>query len=775
MKKITLLLCSILFTNVLLASNSRYRIILTDDPATTIMIGWDQNSGTNPIVHFGTTDYGTTWGNYPTSKSVDRTVSYKGMNNNFAKLTGLTPDTNYYFVIRDSEGTSQRFWFRTAPSTNETMSFISGGDSRNNRTPRQNANKLVSKLKPTAVFFGGDMTNGDSDGEWQDWFDDWQLTIASDGRMFPIIPARGNHEGSNNSVYHLFNTPSTDIYYSLTFGTNLYTIYTLNSEISAGGSQYSWLQSTLASDNAIWKSAQYHKPMRPHNLFKSEGSDEYNNWAQLFYDEGVRLVYESDSHTVKTTWPLKPCSSGSNCDEGFEREDINGTVYVGEGCWGAPLRSSDDTKNWTRDSGSFNQFKWVCVSSSKIEVKTIIVDNADAVAENSNTSVCELPNGIDVWSPSNGDVVTLIDSALQAPSIAITSQNDGDYIVDGTDTLITTNATDTDGTITQVEFKINNTIVSTDTTAPFELLYSFSDGAHQIETIAYDNDGLSSNDIINISVGDYSDVLDIATNDDAEQKESSGEVYLGSSDLELVYDSYNSQGNQTIGIRFTNVNIPQNATVTNAYVQFMADGNYSDTTELLVFVEDDLNPSPYQTVNYDVTSRNYLPSIYWSPAAWSDDDTGIAQRTPNLAAQIQNMVNNANWVSGNAVAIKIEGTGVSLTDTSAKRRAESADGQMAPVLHIEYTMNSAVLTTDVFESNSFNMYPNPVEDILFIDMPSSSNLYNVQIFTLSGALVLESELKNNTIDLRHIRKGIYLVTILDANNRIIHTDKIIKK
>ncbi|CAM1369881.1 hypothetical protein TSEDIMI_70123 [Tenacibaculum sediminilitoris] len=95
------------------------------------------------------------------------------------------------------------------------MSFIAGSDSRNNRTPRRGANLLVSKLKPTTVFFVGDMTNGDSNSEWQ-------YNTASDGRMFPIASTRGNHEGSNNNIYNLFNVPSTNVYYDITLGNNLY-------------------------------------------------------------------------------------------------------------------------------------------------------------------------------------------------------------------------------------------------------------------------------------------------------------------------------------------------------------------------------------------------------------------------------------------------------------------------------------------------------------------------------------------------------------------------
>ncbi|MBP2832983.1 fibronectin type III domain-containing protein [Aquimarina sp. U1-2] len=406
MKKIYLLLLLVLTTQ-LYSSNGKYRLTLRDSPATSIVIGWDQTSGSTPVVYYGTTDYGTNYTSYPNSKVPDRTVSYKGMNNTFARLTGLTPNTAYYFVIHDSEGTSERFWFKTAPADNSRLSFVAGGDSRNNRTPRQNANRLVAKLKPHAVLFGGDMTNGDSNGEWRDWFNDWQLTIADDNRMFPIVATRGNHEDSNNSVYHLFDVPSANIYYAITFGNNLVRTYTLNTEISITGNQTTWLQNDLdANPNTVWKMAQYHKPMRPHVSSKREGNNQYNSWAQLFYDKEVKLVIECDAHTVKTTWPVRP-STGSGSEEGFVRDDQNGTVYAGEGCWGAPLRSNNDNKSWTRNSARFNQFKWIFVDENKIETRTIKVDNASQVGSVSNDDPFTTPTNLDIWSPSNGSVVTI--------------------------------------------------------------------------------------------------------------------------------------------------------------------------------------------------------------------------------------------------------------------------------------------------------------------------------------------------------------------------------
>ncbi len=91
------------------------------------------------------------------------------------------------------------------------------------------------------------MTDDDTNGEWQDWFDDWQDTIASDGRMFPIIPARGNHEDVADTIYNLFDTPNTDSYYAITFGNDLIRAYTLNTEISVLGNQKTWLQNDLTS------------------------------------------------------------------------------------------------------------------------------------------------------------------------------------------------------------------------------------------------------------------------------------------------------------------------------------------------------------------------------------------------------------------------------------------------------------------------------------------------------------------------------------------------
>jgi hypothetical protein len=380
-----------------------------------MVIGWDQVSGENPVLCYDVIDFGRQATAYRSKQRPDRIIQAKGMDNHFVRLTGLKPNTVYYFVIQDSEGVSpRRFSFKTTPNDPSTpLSIIAGGDSRNNPDVRRNANRLVSRLRPHFVVFAGDMTGGDTNENWRDWFDDWQYTIGSDGRIFPIVAARGNHERENGSITELFDVPSVDVYYALTFGGNLLRLYTLNSLISPSGKQRIWLEGDLkANQNVTWKMAQYDQGMRPHTRRKADRDDIYANWAKVFYDQGVDLVLESDAHVVKTTYPISPSPSG---DDGFVRDEERGTVFIGEGCWGAPLRNSDNARAWTRAIGSFNQFKWIFIRQQDIEIRTVKTENVDYVREVSDDDVFTPPVGLHIWNPPTGDVVTIVNKNYTPP------------------------------------------------------------------------------------------------------------------------------------------------------------------------------------------------------------------------------------------------------------------------------------------------------------------------------------------------------------------------
>lgn len=730
------------------SNTDKYRIILLDDPSTTITVAWNQISGTNPTVYYGTTDFGTNWNSYPSSKIVDRAITYRGMNNNFARISGLTANTAYYFVIKDSQGTSQRFWFKTAPNDLSRLSFIAGGDSRNNRTPRQKANKLVAKLKPHAVFFGGDMTDSDNNSQWQEWFDDWQLTIASDGRMFPIIPVRGNHEGAS-TIYNLFDTPNSDSYYAVTFGANLVRMYSLNSEISVTGNQNNWLNNDLqANSNVIWKGAQYHKPMRPHNAAKSEGTSIYNAWAETFYNNEVRMVVDCDSHTVKSTWPVKP-STEPGSDEGFIRDDNNGTVYLGEGCWGAPLRANDDNKNWTRNSGSFNQFKLIFIDQNKIEARTIKIDNADNVGSVSNTNPFILPSNLDVWNPSNGAVVEIFKDTYQsAPQIELANITNGQCYDSGNNINIPINIIENGGGIDNMKLYINGNFVTTDAIAPYSFDHNFTPGIQTINVVATDANGRTASTERYIFVETFTndETFSILTGDDDVEEAQDGRLYTDSSDLEMVYDSYNGLLYQTIGLRFGNIKIPQGAVINSAYIQFTVDEANSANCELEIAIEDTDNAAEYvEALSYGVSSRSYYTNtISWSPTSWpTTNQSSAAQRTPSLVNLIQNSIDKSTWQNGNAIAFSIKGTGISLTSTSAKRVADSFEGgtSKAPKLVINYSYSCNALSKTQFK-NQEKLGVKTSENTITVDY--LENIKSVALYDITGKLIAIKENQNNT-------------------------------
>ncbi|MBT5933610.1 MAG: fibronectin type III domain-containing protein, partial [Flavobacteriales bacterium] len=232
---------------------------------------------------------------------------YKGMDNHIVRLKNLEPNTRYYFYIEDSEGKNQVYYFTTvSDDSNDKISFIAGGDSRDTRIVRVKANLMVSKLKAHAVLFNGDFTGIDTERQWKEWFIDWENSISSDGRITPLVVTRGNHELGNRVMLRLFDVPHSKVFYSTTFGGDLLNLISLNSEIWKFGSQRLFLRKTLKEHkDYYWQIPQYHRPIRAHVKAKKEMNTQYKNFVPEFEKfNNVRLCLENDSHTCKITWPI---------------------------------------------------------------------------------------------------------------------------------------------------------------------------------------------------------------------------------------------------------------------------------------------------------------------------------------------------------------------------------------------------------------------------------------------------------------------------------------
>jgi hypothetical protein len=200
--------------------------------------------------------------------------------------------------------------------------------------------------------------------------------------------------------------------------------------------------------------------------------------------------------------------------------------------------------------------------------------------------------------------------------------------------------------------------------------------------------------LVGISAGPAStSTMDLQTNtveirvaasaDDAEER-ASGSVKLTSSDLELVFD----KSDQTIGLRFTNLDIPPGATITNAYIQFQADESQSVATSLHIHGEATDNATTFINAASNVSSRpTTTATVGWgdnSPnplPAWTKGDATLDQRTPDLTAIVQEIVDQYWTPQSDSMAFIFSGTG--------HRTAESFDGNApaAALLHVELLIN----------------------------------------------------------------------------------------
>ncbi len=411
-----ILLCDFLSLNSLIvyASNQtffNFRMSYREDPQHSAVIGWSGSHHT--LLYFDTVSHQANCLKYQFRSGVTTSNHYKGQDNNFARLTDLKSGMRYYFVLRDTiqNIVSRELSFKTLPENATSLMIVAGGDSRNSipiiemnpkkcRDGFRNGNILVSKIVPDVVLFGGDFTLNklfwNRHREWRHWFSDWQLTITPDGLLIPIIPALGNHEDSLDLVM-FFDMPSTNGVYHHLLGGNLASLSTLNDlKPVCNLPETNAMDSTLKTDKATtrWQLVQYHIPMNPQGTRYGKREDLIRCWAPLFQKRGVDVASESHAHIMKTTFPmiLDTLNNGN-----MIRNDSLGTIYIGEGAWGAPLRKMRPSKPYIRNQQSVHGFHVLQISRESIQITPVSFGNLQNVTQNpSDRRTLQMPKNLEI-------------------------------------------------------------------------------------------------------------------------------------------------------------------------------------------------------------------------------------------------------------------------------------------------------------------------------------------------------------------------------------------
>jgi len=354
---------------------SQWRVIWTKDPATSATVSWTTASkGKKHQVSFEAHVSDKNVKKQSTVVLSHRDGAYSGAGGehyHHARLTGLKPSTTYRFVITSDGETSPPMHFTTAPADDREFNLLFGGDSRSGHFARAQVNLLMAALAEEdkdliAFAHGGDyISSGKSWSQWSRWLSQHELTVTASGKVLPIIPTRGNHDGG--PLYdEIFDSPGSSgkNYFSTELSPQV-ALVTLNSEISAGGSQRTWLGKTLQSlrPEVRWLLAEYHRPAWP--AVKKPGAAQ-KFWVPLFEQFNVDLVVESDGHVIKRTVPIRN-----------EKKDSTGVVYVGEGGLGVSQRRPDRNRWYLKApgmTGAGHHVMRVSFGKKQLDYEVILLD-----------------------------------------------------------------------------------------------------------------------------------------------------------------------------------------------------------------------------------------------------------------------------------------------------------------------------------------------------------------------------------------------------------------
>jgi hypothetical protein len=284
-----------------------------------------------------------------------------------------------------------------------------------------------------------------------------------------------------------------------------------------------------------------------------------------------------------------------------------------------------------------------------------------------------------------------------SPVVTITAPANNEVLYAPATLLITANATDNDGNVAKVEFYQGSSLLGEDLTAPYSFNWEgLASGTYVIKAKATDNLGsMTLSEAVTVSVYNpgtpVTNSAVIATGTDDVEESAAGAVYTNSTDIELVYDSYNSAGNQFVGLRFINLNIPPGATIDNAYIQFTCDEVSSASCALVLKGEAADNSAAFAATTKNVSGRTLTAaSVNWSPVAWPTVDvSGTDQRTPDLKTIVQEITSRPGFTLSSPITIIITGTG--------SRIAEAYEGVPASAAKLYVTFTVSPLITPEFE------------------------------------------------------------------------------
>ncbi len=243
------------------------------------------------------------------------------------QLTGLSPDTRYFYSVASSAetlATGTNYYFHTHPTNARPVRVWAIGDSGSGGPPqfavRDSYMRYTNSASTDVWLMLGDNVYGDADE------DDYQtklFDVYSDLLAHTVLwPALGNHDaplGTPFPYLDIFTLPRngeaggvpshSEMYYSFDFANvHFVCLDSWLSDRSSSGAMCNWLRADLAATSQDWIIVYWHHP--PYSM----GTD-FSDWTPILIEMreqvvpilesfGVDLVLSGHSHVYERSFLL---------------------------------------------------------------------------------------------------------------------------------------------------------------------------------------------------------------------------------------------------------------------------------------------------------------------------------------------------------------------------------------------------------------------------------------------------------------------------------------
>ncbi len=150
--------------------------------------------------------------------------------------------------------------------------------------------------------------------------------------------------------------------------------------------------------------------------------------------------------------------------------------------------------------------------------------------------------------------------------------------------------------------------------------------------------------------------------------------------------------------------------------------------------------------DYSIDAGTFTPRVYiWNDQLASDQLKNVVILA-NFDVTAQNVT--ADFPYTGTWYNLMDGTSINVTDTAMQITLQPGEYKILG-------NQSTTLATEVFDMTGFFVYPNPAQDLLYLN----GEFNEIQIFDMSGKLIKKIEKGEKVIRLENLNKGIYILKI----------------